>query len=48
MVAILEYYQNDDGTVEVPEVLVPYMGGQETIEGHTPVGEGAVGAGDRE
>jgi seryl-tRNA synthetase len=48
MVAILEYYQNDDGTVEVPEPLRPYMGGQETIEGHTPVGEGAVGAGKRE
>ena len=25
--AILENYQNEDGTVTVPEVLVPYMGG---------------------
>lgn len=43
MVAILEYYQNDDGTVDVPEPLQPYMGGQEVIEGHDPVGESALG-----
>jgi len=48
MVAILEYYQNDDGTVTVPEPLRPYMGGAERIEGQTPVGESAVGAGERE
>lgn len=48
MVAVLEYYQNPDGTVEVPEPLRPYMGGQETIEGHEPVGESAVGAGRKE
>jgi len=48
MVALLEYYQNDDGTVTVPEALRPYMDGQETIEGHEPVGEAAVGAGERE
>ncbi|WP_436925986.1 serine--tRNA ligase [Halosimplex amylolyticum] len=48
MVAILEYYQNDDGTVTVPEALVPYMNGQEVIEGHEPVGESAVGAGEKE
>ncbi|WP_254536187.1 serine--tRNA ligase [Halomarina litorea] len=48
MVAILEYYQNDDGTVTVPEALRPYMGGQEAIEGHDPVGESALGSGDRE
>jgi seryl-tRNA synthetase len=48
MVAILEYYQNDDGTVTVPEPLRPYMGGQEVIEGHEPVGESAVGAGEKE
>jgi seryl-tRNA synthetase len=46
MVAILEYYQNDDGTVTVPEVLRPYMGGQEVIEGHEKVGEAALGAGE--
>jgi seryl-tRNA synthetase len=48
MVAILEYYQNDDGTVTVPEALRPYMGGQRTIDGHEKVGESAVGAGERE
>ncbi|ERH06250.1 MAG: seryl-tRNA synthetase [Halonotius sp. J07HN4] len=45
MVAILEYYQNEDGTVTVPEALRPYMGGQELIEGHEAVGESAVGDG---
>ena len=43
MVALLEYYQNSDGTVTVPEALRPYLGGQELIEGHEPVGETAVG-----
>jgi seryl-tRNA synthetase len=46
MVAILEYYQNDDGTVTVPEPLRPYMGGQERIEGHESVGESALGEGE--
>ena len=27
VVAILENYQREDGTVKLPEVLVPYMGG---------------------
>lgn len=31
MAAILENYQNEDGSVTVPEVLVPYMGGVEVI-----------------
>jgi seryl-tRNA synthetase len=31
--AILETYQREDGTVAVPEVLVPYMGGLEVIGG---------------
>jgi seryl-tRNA synthetase len=31
MVAILENYQNDDGSVAIPEVLHPYMGGAERI-----------------
>ncbi|QZA89713.1 serine--tRNA ligase [Salinarchaeum sp. IM2453] len=48
MVAILEYYQNEDGTVTVPKPLRPYMGGQEVIEGHEPVGEAAVGKGRKE
>lgn len=29
--AILENYQNEDGSVTIPEVLVPYMGGQKVI-----------------
>ena len=32
MAAIIENYQNADGTVTVPEALVPYMGGVEVIE----------------
>ncbi len=31
MAAVLENYQNADGTVTVPEALVPYMGGVEVI-----------------
>jgi len=48
VVALLEYYQNPDGTVTVPEALRPYMDGQERIEGHEPLGESAVGAGEKE
>jgi seryl-tRNA synthetase len=32
LVAILENYQNADGTVTVPEALRPYMGGVEKVE----------------
>ena len=32
MAAILENYQNADGTITSPEVLRPYMGGLEKIE----------------
>ncbi len=31
LVAVLENYQNADGSITVPEVLRPYMGGLETI-----------------
>lgn len=31
MLAIIENYQNADGSITVPEVLVPYMGGQTLI-----------------
>jgi seryl-tRNA synthetase len=31
LVAVLENYQNPDGSVTVPEVLLPYMGGLEKI-----------------
>ena len=33
MIALLETYQQADGTVAVPEVLRPYMGGMERITG---------------
>ena len=29
---ILENYQNEDGSITIPEVLVPYMGGMTKIE----------------
>ena len=32
MAAILENYQNSDGTVTIPAVLQPYMGGQEVLK----------------
>ena len=32
LVAIMENYQQKDGSIVVPKVLVPYMGGQEIIE----------------
>jgi seryl-tRNA synthetase len=31
LIPILEMHQNEDGSVTVPEVLRPYMGGQERI-----------------
>ena len=31
MVAVLENYQNQDGSVTIPEVLRPYMGGLERL-----------------
>ena len=31
LVAILENYQQKDGTILIPEVLKQYMGGKETI-----------------
>ena len=33
LVAILENYQNEDGSVTVPEALLPYMGGLTVIPG---------------
>lgn len=35
IVAILENYQNQDGSITIPEVLQPYMGGLEKIEKHS-------------
>ncbi|HTK39723.1 MAG TPA: serine--tRNA ligase [Patescibacteria group bacterium] len=31
LVAVMEHYQNDDGTLTVPDVLRPYMGGRDKI-----------------
>lgn len=31
VISIVEYYQNEDGSVTVPEVLRPYMNNQETL-----------------
>jgi seryl-tRNA synthetase len=36
IIAILENYQRDDGSVTIPEVLVPYMNGQERIASPSP------------
>jgi seryl-tRNA synthetase len=35
LVAILENYQNSDGSVTVPKVLRPFLGGQDAIRGPT-------------
>ena len=32
MIAVMENYQNQDGSITVPEVLRPYLGGIETIQ----------------
>jgi len=32
LVAVLENYQNEDGSITVPDVLVPYMGGVKVIK----------------
>jgi seryl-tRNA synthetase len=37
-VAIVENYQQADGTVRIPEALVPYMGGQTVIEPRAKAG----------
>jgi seryl-tRNA synthetase len=31
MIAVIENYQNEDGSITIPEVLRPYMGGAERI-----------------
>jgi seryl-tRNA synthetase len=31
MIAIIENYQNEDGSITVPQALRPYMGGLEKI-----------------
>jgi seryl-tRNA synthetase len=44
IIAILEHYQQADGTVAVPAVLRPYMGGQEVIGEQLPFGPAATRA----
>ncbi len=34
LVAVMENYQEADGSIQVPEALLPYMGGLERIAGH--------------
>ena len=34
LVAILENYQNADGSITIPEALIPYMGGITEIRPH--------------
>ena len=38
MIAIMEHYQREDGTIEVPEVVRPYLGGQASIGKQPPIG----------
>ncbi|MGH6923961.1 MAG: serine--tRNA ligase [Propylenella sp.] len=33
LIAVMETYQNEDGTITVPDVLRPYMGGSEKVGG---------------
>jgi seryl-tRNA synthetase len=48
LIAVLENYQNEDGSVTVPTALLPYMGGVTRIDGARsaprPKGEGPSGA----
>ena len=32
LIAVLENYQEADGSVRIPDALIPYMGGVERIE----------------
>ncbi len=32
LIAVVENYQNADGSVTIPDMLVPYMGGLKRIE----------------
>lgn len=38
MIAVMEQYQLEDGTIEVPMVLRPYLGGQVVIGPQPPIG----------
>ena len=36
LVAVMENYQNKDGSIRVPDVLLPYMGGVDSLPAGTP------------
>ena len=36
LIAILENFQQEDGSIKLPEVLVPYMSGLTCIDGASP------------
>jgi seryl-tRNA synthetase len=38
LIAVLETYQQADGSVRVPDALLPYMGGMTVISGHAASG----------
>ncbi len=38
IIAIIENYQREDGTIEIPDVLRPYFGGRHTIGKQPPIG----------
>lgn len=42
MIAVMENYQREDGSFTVPEVLRPYLGGQEVIGRQPPLGPAHV------
>ena len=37
LIAVLENYQQQDGSVRIPEVLVPYMGGREVLRARSDI-----------
>jgi seryl-tRNA synthetase len=42
MIAIMEQYQQENGAIEVPMVIRPYMGGQAVIGPQPPIGPAKV------
>ncbi len=44
IIAIMENYQREDGTIEIPEVLRPYFDGRDTIGKQPPFGPSAHNA----
>jgi seryl-tRNA synthetase len=44
MIAIMEQYQQEDGTIEIPMAIRPYMGGQAVIGPQPPLGPARAGS----